>query len=451
MSAIHQIIHLLNDAFDDLGVSIAPATLEDVSITLYKSMSLHTRNFHTLDHIFEMAEVENPRHVVAAFFHDLVYYQVDGDFLPEVWSLIGRYIDVEPETGRVHIVDDIPSAERVVQPTLDIFGFQPGQQLSPFAGQNEFLSALTMNIRLAELLSLRDLLEMTACIEGTVAFRGEDAAGLDCFDHLKRRLRLVSDRYDLQLGEEELTTIVQSAVQFANKDVENFTAADPAYFLDNTWKLLPELNPALQTADLYSIKEFRLALQRMSNFFGALRPELVFHQHQGVPSDERYQQMITLAGQNIEIARDYLGVKILPLVILEVLAEVTGGDAPIALFMGDVPEGDELTIRLEDYLQAAEVANGQVESSTLFLLLSKGRASEVGFDIRNSPTAAFLYKNLSQEDLSALQGQVGRYMANEMTPQEFLQQAPQAALAAIIRACSNTAVTRRSQLLHLLE
>ena len=85
--------------------------------------------------------------------------------------------------------------------------------------------------------------------------------------------------------------------------------------------------------------------------------------------------MVRLAHQNIEIARTYLTMKLLSMVILEALAEVSGGDAPLALFMGDVRQADEESTRLEDYLLGVEINEAQDQASTVFRLLNDGRAS----------------------------------------------------------------------------
>ena len=46
---------------------------------------------------------------------------------------------------------------------------------------------------------------------------------------------------------------------------------------------------------------------------------------------------------------EYLRVKLVAQAILEALAELTGGDAPLTLFMGDLPHEGVAPPRLEDY------------------------------------------------------------------------------------------------------
>ena len=450
MSKIQNIIYTLKDVFEELQVNIAPLTLETITIIIHKSLTLKTRNFHTLEHIFTLAETENPIHALAAFFHDLVYYQVDHGFQPEVWHLIDPYITLEKDTGDIFIVSDIPPDDHIIHLTLDIFGFVPRQKLSPFAGLNEYLSALAMNKLLAGIVSKQDLARITACVEATIPFRGDDETGQSCFDYLEVRLNQVNHKFQLSLSSDQIQAIVRSAVHFANKDVENFAAEDPAYFLDNTWKLLPETNQPLQLAELYSIKDFRLALQKMAGFFDFLNPDNIFHRYRDFPSEMEFNHLLTLARQNITIARTYLGLKLLPLIILEALADISGGDAPLALFMGDVRQKGVPSVRLEDYLVQGEGDISRDESSAVFRLLNEGRASEAGFDMKNSPLTAFLYKNLDDTTLTFLQDQAKKFIANELSSQAFLEQIPKPALTSIIQACSVTALTRSDTLTNLI-
>jgi len=61
----------------------------------------------------------------------------------------------------------------------------------------------------------------------------------------------------------EIEDTIVGAVVFANRDVDSFAEKDASVFLDGTWKLLPETNVALRSGRIYSIKDYRLALQKM--------------------------------------------------------------------------------------------------------------------------------------------------------------------------------------------
>ena len=105
--------------------------------------------------------------------------------------------------------------------------------------------------------------------------------------------------FGISLSETEIDETIWSSVQFANQDVAGFANPDPAIFLDNTWKLLPEVNAELRSGKINSICEYRQALQKMEAFFCWLEPQHIFHGYKGVPSEQEMQQMSDAAHRNI--------------------------------------------------------------------------------------------------------------------------------------------------------
>ena len=100
------------------------------------------------------------------------------------------------------------------------------------------------------------------------------------------------------------------------------------------------------------------------------------------------EQMVQRAGRNIETAREYLRIKLVAQAILEALAELTGGDAPLTLFMGDLPHEGARPQRLEDFLPDTPIP-GWVEVETpVYKLLAAGRRGELGFDLKTAPTCS---------------------------------------------------------------
>lgn len=118
-----------------------------------------------------------------------------------------------------------------------------------------------------------------------------------------------------------------------------------------------------------------------------------FHQYRNVPPAHELQPLNALARYNVSTAREYLHMKLLATAVLEALAEVSGGDAPLSLFMGERSQKGEPVRKLEDYLPLTPSPDFSDES-TIFMLLDKGLLSEPSFDIKNSPLSVFLYTNL---------------------------------------------------------
>ena len=77
-----------------------------------------------------------------------------------------------------------------------------------------------------------------------------------------------------------------------------------------------------------------------------------------------------------------------------------GGDAPVSLFMGDLPFESE-SHRLEDLLPETLTMAADVDAS-VYRLLHEGRKKDSGFDLRHSPLAAHLYARLGDAATDAV-------------------------------------------------
>lgn len=436
--SIQQLIDVLEQAFTGLGVSVPDRGLEMIAVTIHKAMSVEARHFHTPDHVLGLVDPANPIQSLAALFHDIVYYQVDRGFSNEVSEVINPYITVYP--GDLFQVSGEITENRSFALALEIFGFEPGQVLEPAAGLNEFVSTLVMCHKLDLLIPERELLKAIVYIEATIPFRGDNDEELGPFAVLARRLASVCSNYEIPMPAAEQLQTIQGAVVFANKDVENFSESDPAVFLDNTWKLLPETNIALRSGGVYSLREYRQALQKMYGFLKNLDPAAVFHRYRGVPSEEDYQRMFHAATQNLGIARQYLGVKLLTVGLLEALAEATGGDAPVSLFMGDFQRPNDGNLFLEDFLPAVPASAGN--SSQLQRLLQNGRSDHLYFDMKNSPVSLYLYNVLGEAGVQQNLEYAFEMFSEQITPAQFLARADAGIVSDLARACAAIVVTR---------
>ena len=445
VGSIEKLISIFNQSFRKLGVEITPGKLEALAVTVYRAMTVQTRYFHTLDHIFNLVDPQNPITSLTALYHDIVYFQVDDGFSPQIWELLSAYI--RRQDANLFIVDEIPISERMVWLTLELFNVRPGQDVSSDGVMNEFLSALTMNKQLEGLVSERDLLLITVCIEATIPFREIAPDEKNYFDEMELRLLDVVQRYNLGLSLDEMINGIQQAVSFANKDIENFAENDPGRFLENTWKLLPETNVALRYPGVYTVGAYREALQKMDNFFENLNINTIFKQYRGVPSLQEYARLVRQALYNLQIARNYMNLKILGSTILEALALSTGGDAPLVLFFGDDPTETANSKRLEYYLPEIADPAWVDRDSIIYQLLESGRDTETTFEMKNSPLSFFVYKSVRPERRSIYMQHMADFHAGRLSPVEFLQHIDASVLQPIARACAFMVPTRRRALL----
>lgn len=431
-----------------MELTVPLATIERLAVRVHIAMTVHTRNFHSLDHVFNFVDPANPVRTLAALYHDIVYYQVDAGFASPIQTIVESYIVESQE--KFFVTQDISESDRLIWLTLDIFDLAPGQQISSVDALNEFLSAVVMVKELENIVPEHDMLRMILCIEATIPFRGRGNNDSTHFEELEQRLYQICPKYDIELDKDEIETAVKMAVIFANKDIENFAERDPARFLDNTWRLLPETNVALRARSVYTIRDYRIALDRMERFISSLDPDIVFNRYRGAPPDDEYQFMVQCARRNIFTAREYLRVKILGIAILEALAEMTGGDAPLLLFTGDVPKEATSFKRIESYLPEKDESVPWVDrSSVIYRLLESGRSSESGFDTKNSPLSLFVYLSLEPDKLSKAFDMAKHMFAQTATPREFLLSVDRNVVSGIAYASAQMVFTRREKLLKI--
>ncbi|MBN1649619.1 MAG: hypothetical protein JW874_16390 [Spirochaetales bacterium] len=438
---IQKTIALFKSAFEGLHVDVPANIQEKLGIMVNKAMSSQARSFHTPQHIFDLVDAKQPIITLAALFHDIVYYQIDKGFIPEILKHLRKYVHIR--AGRIAIYSKDKSENLLFSMTMKVFGFSEHQKLSPFNGMNEFLSALVMNSALAKYISLRHLLKATACIEATIPFRGLSEDGKRPSELLAERIVSLNRKQKLDLSLRDIDDIVQCAVNFANRDVLNFAESNVARFLDNTWKLLPETNPALRVKGIFTVHEYLTALKNMEQFMNFLKPENIFASYKGSPDKKRMKLLTDRAGKNVSASRDYLGFKLLASALLEALASISGGDAPISLFMGDISR-DDSDLHFEDLLP--EASNHDEVATTIHDLLSVGRASETSFDLKNSPLANYIYSSLGDRQSRKLLALARQMLKGEISARRFLDSFPEKMLVPLLKAFSEMAFTRKQKI-----
>ena len=452
--SIHNLMDTIQRSMDELQVEIKPEKLESVVCLLYYSLKPHGRFFHSIKHALDLTVEGQPLISLTALFHDLIYYQIDGGFhhlvQPLIEPLIYEQSSAEGTLGVVYLREDLDSQDPLMKLNLHIFNFQPGQVLNPYGGLNEFLSSIVMSYTLKSLLSITQLARMIVYLEGTIPFRGPDQHDRDYFHTLAERYAQINQEMKLGETEDTLRETIQQAVSLANRDVANFAEVDARDFLDNTWDLIPETNLSLRQNELYTLRDYRVALQKMSGFFNFLNPSHVYHQYQNYPSDEHLSALTQRAINNVDIAREYLSVKLITSSILDAFATLSGGDAPICLFMGELPRGGSRTIRLEDFLPTINTSNRARLDPHVWQLLDTGRNKESIFDIKNAPLSLLTYSKCSAEELSLISDATQELICGNRNAYELIALIPHGLREDIGCALAKMVPTRRAQLKELL-
>jgi hypothetical protein len=413
-------------------------------------MDSKARVFHTTRHVFSLGEGMNPLQALAALFHDVVYYQLDGGFPARLSGLLEGVTCAQD--GDL-ILGEIDAGDWCTALCSEIFDFHPGQVLPLYRGLNEFLSSVVAVRLLQSHLTEAHLIAVVACIEATIPFRAPDARGRTAADVLAHRVlaRCTKSRSALSLSEHEIAgfvkTVVTDAVTLANRDLAGFTEADPGQCLSNTLLLIEESNAPLAAVGVYSLLEYRSALLRMDGFLGQLDPMLVCQSYDGHPDDNTLLEMRAVAKRNIDFSRDYLGTILTSIAIIEALALSTGTDCPIAMFLGDISSPGGRPDRAEDYLP--EPPSGPPTSEQLLKVLEKGHSLESINDLTTSPLAAFVYRFIGHEGTQQTLQQAMRMFDGNLSRHAFLKTLDRGMVHAIVGACAKIALSRSDALLAL--
>jgi hypothetical protein len=433
-SPVHEIVNALWRALHEVGSNATLAEIERWGFSIHMALSAPGREYHNHDHVVELIREGDALEVIAALYHDAVYIQVDQGLPYSMKSELGAVLVHEVGGWRI-----LPAAAAMAGDTLAVFGRKVGDIVTGVSGLNELASALVATIQLKTTLTREQRIAIAACIEQTIPFRSDPVMPLHD--------RLVL----LGLEGEALDTAMRRAIRLGNRDVENFADNDAARFLDNTWKLLPESSPALHSPLVYTVRDYRVALQKMEGFLAKLPAERVFHSWRDEPKPEIYARHVARTTGNLELAVRYLRAKLYAIGVVEAIADVTGDDVPVDYFMG-APKAlqDRADLRrIEHFLPTLQHARDV--DPALQELLSKGRASESSFDTGPSPLSAFLHATVGESEVMKGLETARTYWAGGFDASGYLSTQPARPIAAIARAAGNIIDTRRDRLFALAE
>lgn len=413
-------------AIQELGYSLAQEKAWEISSLIVEAMTGSWRYFHNCEHILMVAGNDHPLEIIAGLFHDIVYVQVDNGINQNLASYLAPYIDQIDHNISIKNTNDL-AIDSTFELVLSIFGFLPGQILSPFAGQNEFLSAVVTAKILEPFLPLSLIARVITIIETTIPFRPRSREGFTIIEQLKQRLEITNDKFVLGLTTVEIDATLQQAVRVSNRDVSSFAYAKATDFLDKTWSLLPETNHVLVQTNSYTTRQYRLALQKMDQFFNFLQPELIFIRGYNQPSTDNYQQFMERATHNLQIGKLYLASKLIAIGVLEAMSLKFNSNVSFPVVMDNFQNHNNSFVRLINLLPQEKFSPCQPENmieQEVLDLLEHGRRQSFDFDLKESPLATFLVKYLTFAQVPYYRKNCYAFFEGELSTEEFLAAFP---------------------------
>ena len=371
---------LLRWALGHLAPQCTAAHLETLIALVDRSMNLPTRHYHDLAHALMVAESNDPLDALIGLFHDIVQAGVDGGLPPDSEHYLTGLVN-RSDSGEFRLLD---SAEAVQDPVFDIvkrcFGFSDTQTLSPFAGQNEFLSALIACKALDAVLDAEHLAAVSLGIEATVPFRKDPHLLAASY---MSALVDINHRHRSQIDESDMRSHIRRAVRIANRDVRSFGESDLLAFLDDTWGLMYESSIELRAGGSISVTSYRQTLQKMTRFLSSLAAPVIFRQYDGEPIQSDHQHRLESTARNLEVIADVMHAKLLATALIE-SADSFGCRSFIPA-------------RLKSMLRMTTTASGM----SALDVLAAGSTGKVEFDVRQSPLSHRLLQQLHRDDIRA--------------------------------------------------
>lgn len=390
---IHRIESMLVDSVKELrssGGEDCPRVPENLQLApvanlIYDSMTTPGRVYHAMQHVFEMSrEMKDPILILSALFHDVIYYSIDQAFTEDQEEALKGVL--LPDTQQLTLASEFD--DPLVEMVVSLYGFQPGSPL-PKLGTNEFLSAMIAVRVMSKFLSYSQLVQIATCIEATIPFRSTED-GKSPMDRLYDRLvPLAKDQ-----TEDWMADTVRMAAITANYDLSSFDSTDRDFFMDSSWKLLPEARPILLREDCplsEFLNELR-ALQGRTKFLQSAVPR-IFQCFRDSPSNTDMEEKKRMTYENLDVVSEYSQIRLLQVLVLAEFIDVMGEDPQT------IPARSCLRMDIPEVPGSPSQSLTPIQKEIRNWLVN-GRRAGFSWDPAASPLAAYLYDTLGPEGVN---------------------------------------------------
>lgn len=324
-----QFLSLLSNALQSLGIPISIAELKQISDSLFCAMAGKKRTYHSPQHSLDVAKGMDPLQTIAALFHDCVYYHVDGGYPESISSLIQDVVTIKDD---FFILNTIEEREPILQISADIFDLSTEKKSGLRSGFSEFMSAVAAVRMLAHHLTPTDMINILACIELTIPFRGPDKNGDTPTKKLSKRLRNIVEKQGLFNNEIALTNFVDSVMRratiFANQDTGGFAQTNHRCFMVSSLNLVDE-SLCHPEEELENIFHYRQGLLAMSTFFERLDHKNIFNNYLGTPTASNINAMTYSAKKNTKFALQQIRKMLILIALIEASSDFIRREKPL--------------------------------------------------------------------------------------------------------------------------
>ncbi len=442
-SLVNEFAKQIKLSVTELGLTMSDSEVEALAIFLIRTMGSDSRDYHRPEHSLEVSRVKDPIPRLAAFFHDVIYVQVDPTWR-ELSQLI--YPFIPDNSFSLNVVDALKQAnDPWLRAVCMMFGVEHEETLTPSKGLNEFLSALLMYQKLKGHLKPEIMFRAVACVIATVPFLGIDAEGKNPAERLVVRMKSATKALEFgPFPESFYDEMVNECCEIVHTDLASFGSALFEAYISNTWKVMYESYPPLRNM-YFSISEYRRAVYGNITFLDTLDSSRLFWD---VYSKGRKADKVLdgRSNYNLRMGQIYLKSIGVALSVLEAIALLTGGDAPYEMFTGAMRRSREHNpIAIDEFLPSPETLGGAEIEEVIYTVLKDGRGERARFDGKTNALAAYLFYELKCNGVLALYQKTKLMHNGGLSAEAFLKEVPEHVLKKILAALEKVVLTRQSE------
>ena len=160
------------------------------------------------------------------------------------------------------------------------------------------------------------------------------------------------------------------------------------------------------------------------------------------------------------MGQKYVGAKLLSASVLAAFAALTGGDAPLSMFVGDLPSRHHQSQSINDALPGAgdkplfHSDDDEVQDHLdmlVYQILSGGRRSETSFDVKQSPLGAFLYAVVGDRGLKMILENRSLHPMTEENATELLSCLPREVVRYLAKTIATVAISRADAIMEVVD
>ncbi|KAL3917317.1 MAG: hypothetical protein SGILL_004772 [Bacillariaceae sp.] len=193
------------------------------------------------------------------------------------------------------------------------------------------------------------------------------------------------------------------AAMTANCDLCSFDSSNRDFFLDSSWKLIPEARPALLSEDCPLIEYYNelFALEGRTKFLKGAVPK-IFQSFRQLITEEDMAAKQAKTHENLKVVSEYTQVRMLQLMVLVEFVNVMDEDpatVPVRpLLSMEMPEVSSPATCSEE---TSPLGLTQEEQKEVRNWLVSGRRACFPWDPAVSPLGAYLYDSLGPKGVAA--------------------------------------------------